>query len=117
MSCDLCLEAGVQVTDRVRNKAHEAVTLEVYRLLVPADVDVNRPFSHARGPLTEAIFNKDVECISFLLESGADPSISAICGRDALELAVDNKSPLDVIKLLFRHSAKVQRKDSYRLLQ
>jgi ankyrin repeat protein len=113
IACDVvrsCLEAGAQVTDRVRNKTHNAATLEVYRLLVPTDLDVNRHFSHAGGPLTEAIFNKDVECITFLLESGADPSISAICGRDALELAVDNKSPLDVIKLLFRHGAKVRRK-------
>lgn len=98
------------MTDRVRNKALKAATLEVYRLLVPADLDVNRHFSHAGGPLTEAVFNKDVECIAFLLESGAEPNTSAVCGRDALELAVNNKSPLDVIKLLFRHGAQVRGK-------
>jgi hypothetical protein len=61
------------VTDRVAGKAHQAATLETYRLLVPTGLDVIRHFSHAGGPLTEAVFSKDVEWITFLLESGADP--------------------------------------------
>jgi hypothetical protein len=52
-----------------------------------------------------------------LLENGAHPNVGAICGRDALELAVDNKFPLDVIKLLVVMAQKSKVEDSYHLRQ
>ena len=105
-----CLEAGAQVTEQVELKALQGGELEVYRLLVPAGLNVNRDFDHLGAPLTEAVMAKDVKWITFLLENGANPNVGSCVGRDSLMLALDNKLPLDVIKLLVRYGAEFPRK-------
>jgi ankyrin repeat protein len=52
---------------------------------------------------------KDVKWITFLLENGANPNVGGFLG-DSLMLALDNKLPLDVIKLLNRYGVEFPRK-------
>jgi hypothetical protein len=105
-----CLEAGARVTAHVESKAHQGGEREVYRLLVPAGLDVNRHFGHGGGLLTEAVMAEDVEWTIFLLKSGANPNIGAIIGKDSLELALEHKLPLNIIKLLISYDAEFPRK-------
>lgn len=105
-----CLEAGAQVTDQVQFKAQQGAELEVYRLLVPAGLDVNRNFGHIGSPMINAVIAKDLERITFLLENGANPNIGSSLGRDSLVLALLDNLPLDAIKLLIRYGAEFPRK-------
>jgi len=103
-----CLSNGAKVTPDVEDAAHTGGNLGVYRLLVPAGLDVNRSFGLAGGALTEAVIANDAEWVSFLLESGANPNSAALYERQpALAVAADNGADMEIVHMLVEYGATV----------
>jgi ankyrin repeat protein len=104
------LSRGAKVNDAVTAAAHAGATFEVYRLLVPAGLDVNRSFGTNGGALTRAIIANDVGWVSYLLLSGARPDATPYGSRrlSALALATERGVDLRILEALVRTGADVR---------
>jgi ankyrin repeat protein len=104
------LSHGAKVTDAVTAAAHGGASLEVYRLLVPAGLDVNHSFGANGGALTRAIIANDVGWVLYLLSNGARPDAALYGSRrlGALALAVERGVDLRILEELGRVGADVR---------
>ena len=102
-----CLSAGAKMTPEVEHAAFLGGEFALYKLLVPAGLDVNREFGHPGGPLTTAVQDANVHLMEYLLENGADPELPACAGDTALILAVRDGLGRNVLKLLKEYGADI----------
>ena len=107
----ILLQHGAKVTNAVQEAAHQGSTREVYSLLIPYGLDVNRGFGHAGGPLTEAVLAGDLEWVKLLLDNGADTELAPLYGNQAaLAVAAANSVDMGIVKLLMKHGARANYK-------
>ncbi|MGL5024125.1 MAG: ankyrin repeat domain-containing protein [Cetobacterium sp.] len=107
------LEAGIDVNDRsgeYRYPIHKAVLLKnvsIVRLFLEhnADINIQEPLQ-GNTPINLAIFNKDLQMVSFLKENGANLDIKNSWGMNSLEYAIYLKNNMnfddidDIIEIL-----------------
>jgi uncharacterized protein len=75
------------------------------RLLLEAGADPNARQQGGFVPLHEAAHTDDVDMARLLLDHGADPSLAADDGRDAIRMAADDGST-NVTALFGRYAPK-----------
>ena len=104
-----CLEGGATVTHEVNINAIGNSTLEAYKLLVPAGLNVNER-EGSDGALGWAINARDMPFITFLLQSGALPYLGGIDRESPLMLAIHDNLP-SVVKLLMDYDPYLDEDD------
>lgn len=107
------LEDGIDINDRsgeYRYPIHKAVLLkdvDIVRLFLKHNVNINiqEPLQ-GNTPINLAIFNKDLQMVSFLKENGANLDIKNSWGMNSLEYAIYLKNNMnfddiaDIIEIL-----------------
>jgi hypothetical protein len=98
------------VNDAVAVAALAGASLDVYRLLVPAGLDVNRGFGANGGVLARAILANDAGWVSYLLFSGARPDLAPYGPRrlSALALAAEQGVDIRILDMLGGAGANVR---------
>ena len=103
------LSRGAKVNDAVAAAALAGASLDVYRLLVPAGLDVNHGFGVDGGVLARAVLANDAGWVSYLLCSGARPDVAPYGPRrlSALALAAEQGVDIHILDMLRRAGADV----------
>ena len=81
----------------------------MYRLLIPAGLNINQGYSYRSGPLLYAISTKDNELVKFLLENGAEPERNERSGMTVLGVTLYHNAGVGFIEQLIEHGANTRR--------
>ena len=84
----------------------EKKNIEIIKLLLEHEVDVNVFVNNGETALMLAIYNENIKLTKLLLEYGADINISVKSGETALMLAIYNEN-IKLTKLLLEYGADV----------
>lgn len=110
-----CISLGAHVNnDAVRSGALKSSSLNVYKVLVPAGIDLNYEHDgNLGGPLIWAAFRNDIRLATYLLEQGAEVNgdhqtrLQTHVYRPLAKAA--QKNSVEMIELFIKHGAEVDR--------
>lgn len=86
--------------------------LDAVKMLVSVGADVNARGDQEATPLFNAVIGEAPEVVSYLLESGADPSIPNGYNRHVLDYAKNVGALPSIVNLLEKHKASTRKPKS-----